>query len=64
MHVPLKDGDVMSAGTAVQHYRDWIKHESYDDYWKSISDEEHFDKITVPVHTSGGWFDIFFSRHH
>ncbi len=59
MHVPLKDGDMMSAGTAVQHYRDWIKHESYDDYWKSISDEEHFDKITVPVHTSGGWFDIF-----
>ena len=59
MHLPLKDGDLMSAGTAVQHYRDWIKHESYDDYWKSISDEEHFDKITVPVHTSGGWFDIF-----
>ncbi len=59
MHLPLKDGDLMSAGTAVQHYRDWIKHESYDDYWKSISDEERFDKITVPVHTSGGWFDIF-----
>jgi putative CocE/NonD family hydrolase len=59
MHLPLKDGDLMSAGTAVQYYRDWIKHESYDDYWKSISDEEHFDKITVPVHTSGGWFDIF-----
>jgi putative CocE/NonD family hydrolase len=59
MHLPLKDGDLMAAGTAVQHYRDWIKHESYDDYWKSISDEERFDKITVPVHTSGGWFDIF-----
>jgi putative CocE/NonD family hydrolase len=59
MHLPLKDGDLVSAGTPVQHYRDWIKHERYDDYWKSISDEEHFDKITVPVHTSGGWFDIF-----
>ena len=59
MHLPLKDGDLMSAGSVVQHYRDWIKHESYDEYWKSISDEERFDKITVPVHTSGGWFDIF-----
>ena len=59
MHLPLKDGDLMSAGSPVQHYRDWIKHESYDDYWKSISDEERFDKIRVPVHTSGGWFDIF-----
>ncbi len=58
-HLPLKDGDLQSAGYAVQHYRDWIKHESYDDYWKSISDEERFDKIKVPVHTLGGWFDIF-----
>ena len=28
-------------------------------YWKSISDEERFEKIKVPVHTFGGWFDIF-----
>lgn len=59
MHLPLYDGDLKSAGTPVQHYRDWLKHESYDAYWKSISDEEKFDKIKVPVHTYGGWFDIF-----
>jgi len=58
-HVPLKNGDLESAGTMVKHYRDWIEHESYDDYWKSISDEERFDQITVPSHTYGGWFDIF-----
>lgn len=58
-HLPLKDGDLQSAGYAVKHYRDWIKHESYDDYWKSISDEERFNKMTVPAHTYGGWFDIF-----
>lgn len=58
-HLPLKDGDLQSAGYPVQHYRDWLKHESYDEYWKSISDEERFDKMSVPVHTSGGWFDIF-----
>jgi len=59
MHLPLKDGDLQSAGYATQHYRDWLKHESYDPYWKAISDEERFDKIKVPVHTLGGWFDIF-----
>jgi len=59
MHLPLKDGDLQSAGYATQHYRDWLKHESYDSYWKAISDEERFDKIQVPIHTLGGWFDIF-----
>jgi putative CocE/NonD family hydrolase len=59
MHLPLKDGDLKSAGYAVQHYRDWIEHESYDSYWKEISDEERFDKIKVPTYSSGGWFDIF-----
>jgi putative CocE/NonD family hydrolase len=59
MHLPLNDGDLQSAGAVVPHYRDWIKHESYDDYWKSISDEERFNKIDVPTYVSGGWFDIF-----
>ena len=58
-HLPLIDGDLLSAGYAVQHYRDWIAHPDYDSYWKKISDEESFNKINVPVHTSGGWFDIF-----
>ena len=59
MHLPLNDADVENEGDVVQHYRDWLDHESYDGYWKSISDEERFDKIAVPVHTLGGWFDIF-----
>ena len=58
-HLPLSDMDQRSAGYTVQHYRDWLKHEGYDDYWRSISDEELFSKVRVPVHTSGGWFDIF-----
>ncbi len=58
-HLPLKTGDLKSAGSEVQHYRDWIQHESYDSYWKAISDELRFETYTVPVHTLGGWFDIF-----
>jgi len=58
-HLPLSNGDLESAGGVVQHYRDWVTHADYDDYWKSISDEERFDKVKVPAFTSGGWFDIF-----
>jgi hypothetical protein len=59
MHLPLNEMDMVFEGAPVQHYRDWLKHESYDDYWKAISDEERFSKIKVPTQTLGGWFDIF-----
>lgn len=59
MHLPLREMDIEFEGAPVQHYRDWLKHESYDDYWKDISDEERFNKIKVPTQTLGGWFDIF-----
>jgi uncharacterized protein len=58
-HLPLKDGDLRSGGYAVRHYRDWVRHQSYDDYWRDIADDELYSKVQVPVHTSGGWFDIF-----
>lgn len=58
-HLPLGEGDLRSAGYQVPHYRAWVEHESYDQYWKAISDEERFDKITVPAQNFGGWFDIF-----
>jgi len=59
--LPLSEMDLRASGYAVQHYRDWLKHQSYDQYWSSIGDEEQFEKVKVPVHTSGGWFDIFLS---
>ena len=57
--LPLKESDLASSNSAVKHYRDWIQHQGYDQYWKSISDEERFGNIKVPVHTQGGWYDIF-----
>ncbi|HEY3127817.1 MAG TPA: CocE/NonD family hydrolase [Acidobacteriota bacterium] len=58
-HLPLNRGDLASSNQAVKHYREWLSHQSYDQYWRSISDEERFSNITVPAHTLGGWFDIF-----
>jgi putative CocE/NonD family hydrolase len=46
-------------GRHAQFYTDWIRHPDYDDYWKKLNVEEVFEDISIPVHTHGGWFDIF-----
>jgi putative CocE/NonD family hydrolase len=51
--------DELAFNHPVKHWRDWLAHESYDAYWKAVSDEEKFSKVNVPVMTQGGWFDIF-----
>ena len=58
-HLPLMTMDQYGSGAKIKHYRDWLEHQSYDAYWKEISDEERFDQIEVPAYTMGGWFDIF-----
>ncbi|BCS31657.1 X-Pro dipeptidyl-peptidase [Luteitalea sp. TBR-22] len=58
-HLPLQTMDERAFNHPVKHWRDWLAHDSYDAYWKAISDEERFDRVQVPVMTQGGWFDIF-----
>ena len=57
-HLPLIDMPEL-LGRHTGFYKEWIQHPDYDDYWKSINAEEVFENISVPVHTLGGWFDIF-----
>ncbi|MEZ5402889.1 MAG: CocE/NonD family hydrolase [Bryobacteraceae bacterium] len=57
-HLPLNDMQRL-AGRNAQFYRDWIAHPDYDEYWKKLNAEEVMDRIAVPAHTFGGWFDIF-----
>ena len=57
-HLPLNAMQGL-VGRNAQFYEDWLAHPDYDEYWQKVSVEEHFDKITVPVHTMGGFFDIF-----
>ena len=58
-HLPLETMDERALNHAVGHWRDWLAHESYDEYWKAVSDEERFARVQVPVMTQGGWFDVF-----
>ena len=57
-HLPLNDMQGL-VGRNAQFYKDWLAHPDYDAYWQKLNVEEHFDKIAVPVHTMGGFFDIF-----
>jgi putative CocE/NonD family hydrolase len=58
-HLPLETMDERAFQHPVKHWRDWLAHDSYDAYWKAVSDEEKFARVNVPVMTQGGWFDIF-----
>ena len=57
-HLPLGTMQKL-VGRNARFYDDWLAHPDYDAYWKPLNSEELFDKITIPVHTLGGWFDIF-----
>ncbi len=41
------------------YFLDWLKHPSYDDYWKAVSIEAHFADIKVPALHIAAWYDIF-----
>jgi hypothetical protein len=54
------DGDSTETPQGLAPYFvDWLAHPSYDDYWKQVSVEEHFSKITIPIFHVGAWYDIF-----
>ena len=57
-HLPLDEMQAL-VGRDAQFYKDWLAHPDYDDYWRLLNVEERFDTISVPVHTMGGFFDIF-----
>lgn len=57
-HLPLSEMQAL-VGRNAQFYKDWLAHPDYDEYWRLLNVEEHFERIEVPVHTMGGFFDIF-----
>ncbi len=47
------------AGSLSPYFGDWLAHPEYDDYWKKISIEDHYQDIQVPALTVAAWYDIF-----
>jgi putative CocE/NonD family hydrolase len=41
------------------YYYDWLKHDTYDDYWKRWSIRRQYPQITLPALHIAGWYDVF-----
>lgn len=59
-HLPLKTLD-RAIGHDLPHFRDWIAHPSYDDYWKTFDVEARVaqGEVDVPAYNIAGWYDVF-----
>jgi putative CocE/NonD family hydrolase len=41
------------------YFRDWIRHETSDDYWAKVKVSDHYPEMTVKALHGGGWHDLF-----
>ena len=41
------------------YFRDWVAHETSDDYWKAWKISDHYSTMNVKALHAGGWHDIF-----
>ena len=57
-HLPLATLDA-SLGFDSRHFRDWIAHPDYDNYWKPLNLEARAPEMSVPALNIGGWYDVF-----
>jgi len=51
--------EIGSSEGLASYFVDWLRHPSYDSYWKQWSIEDNYPKIKVPAYHVGGWYDIF-----
>jgi len=56
-HLPLREFPMFQVGAP--YFFEWLRHPSYDSYWRRVCIEENHPKINVPALNIGGWYDIF-----
>ena len=57
-HLPLRTfGEQFEK--KVPYLDEWVKHYTYDDYWKQRGMDYRCAEVTVPALNIGGWYDIF-----
>jgi hypothetical protein len=57
--IPPHFNPYLSKEGLAPYYFDWLKHDTYDDYWRQWSIHPRYEQITVPALHIGGWYDIF-----
>jgi hypothetical protein len=61
-HLPLEGYKLLDPAPVADlapYYRDWLKHERSDEYWRRWKVSDHYDKMTVKGLHAGGWNDLF-----
>ena len=57
--LPLNDFAPSTVPGLMDHYREWLRHPSLDDYWEQWRIESKYAEMDVPALHIGGWYDIF-----
>jgi uncharacterized protein len=59
---PIEDYPLFAVPTPAEvapYFKDWVTHESDDDYWRPIKVSDHYGEMPVKALHMGGWHDIF-----
>jgi putative CocE/NonD family hydrolase len=60
--LPIEDYRVLAPpppSELAPYYRDWVTHETADDYWRSVRVKDHYAEMAVKGLHEAGWHDIF-----
>jgi putative CocE/NonD family hydrolase len=58
-NLPMIDADE-AAGRKIAHWKDWISHPSYGEYWEGMSPiGSNYGEASAAAYHSAGWFDVF-----
>lgn len=55
--LPLNTIDELATGRPIANWKDTLAHPAYDDYWKEVDYERHYDKVDLPILHISGWYD-------
>jgi len=51
--------DLPAAAEVAPYFRDWVEHETNDDYWRKIKVSDSYSQMNIKALHAGGWHDIF-----
>ena len=60
--LPVDDYRLLSPPSVAEvapYFRDWVGHETNDEFWRAIKVSDHYGKMGVKALHAGGWHDIF-----
>jgi hypothetical protein len=57
--LPLSQADAAAVGHPVPYFQDALAHDADDPYWSPGDHRDAVAKVTIPVSSVGGWYDIF-----